>query len=162
MAKGLTSSYIPMSAVGIGGRVKDVLMTMGEEVVHGYTYAGHPVAAAVAMRNIEIMQEEGLVERAGHDIGPYLQARLRELASHPLVGEVRGIGMIAAIEIVEHKPSRAHFDPKRGAGMICRNHCFANGLVMRAVRDTMVLAEVDTLVETAARCLDLTQRDLGR
>ncbi len=170
MAKGLTSSYIPMSAVGIGGRVKDLLMNMGEEVVHGYTYSGHPVAAAVAVRNIEIMQEEGLVERAGHDIGPYLQARLRELASHPLVGEVRGIGMIAAIEIVEHKPSRAHFDPKRGAGMICRNHSFANGLVMRAVRDTMVLAppltitraEVDILVETAARCLDLTQRDLGR
>jgi putrescine aminotransferase len=170
MAKGLTSSYVPMSAVGISGRVKDVLMTSGEEVVHGYTYSGHPVAAAVAVRNIEIMQRERLVERAGEDIGPYMQARLRELASHKLVGEVRGVGMIAAIELVEDKASRAHFDPKRKVGMTCRNHCFANGLIMRAVRDTMVLAppltitreEVDTLVERAATCFDLTARDLGR
>jgi putrescine aminotransferase len=170
MAKGLTSSYVPMSAVGISGRVKDVLMNSGDEVVHGYTYSGHPVAAAVAVRNIEIMQEERLVERAGEDIGPYFQARLRELAGHRLIGEVRGIGLIAAMEIVEDKASRSHFDPKRKAGLTCRNHCFANGLVMRAVRDIMVLAppltitraEVDTLVERAAKCLDLTARDLGR
>ena len=170
MAKGLTSSYVPMSAVGVGGRVKEVLKSCGEEVVHGYTYSGHPLAAAVAIANIEIMQRERLVERAGDEIGPYFQARLRELADHPLIGEVRGVGLIAGMEIVEHKPSRAHFDPRRNAGMTCRNHAFANGLVMRAVRDTMVLAppltitreEVDIIVERAAKCLDLTARDLGR
>ncbi len=170
LAKGLTSGYLPMAAVLMGGRVAAAFRAAGEELVHGFTYSGHPVAAAVALRNIEILEDEGLVERAGREIGPYLQARLKELEAHPLIGEVRGRGMIAAMEIVEHKPSRAHFDPRRGAGMICRNHCFENGLVMRAVRDTMVLAppltitraEVDLLIERAAKCLDLTQRDLGR
>ena len=170
MAKGLTSGYIPMAGIMMGGRVAEAFRTAGEEIVHGFTYSGHPVAAAVALRNIEIMEEEGLVARAGGEIGAYFQEKLRALADHRLVGEVRGVGMIAAIELVEHKPSRAFFDPKRNVGTQCRNHCFANGLVMRACRDVMVLAppltisktEIDELVGLAAHCIELTARDLGR
>ncbi|MFA5123455.1 aspartate aminotransferase family protein [Zavarzinia sp.] len=171
MAKGLTSGYIPMAGVMMGGRVADAFRSAGEEIVHGFTYSGHPVAAAVALRNIEIMEEEKLVERAGGEIGDYFQAKLREaLGDHRLVGEVRGVGMIAAMELVEHKPSHAFFDPKRGVGTQCRNHCFENGLVMRACRDVMVLAppltitkaEIDELVGLAEKCIELTARDLGR
>ncbi|WP_338016768.1 aminotransferase class III-fold pyridoxal phosphate-dependent enzyme [Oleomonas cavernae] len=153
-----------------GGRVSDAFRTAGEDLAHGFTYSGHPVAAAVALRNIEIMEEEHLVDAAGGEIGAYFQERLATLADHRLVGEVRGVGMIAAMELVEHKPSRAFFDPKRNVGLTCRNHCFANGLVMRACRDVMVLApplsitkaQIDDLVSMAAKCLDLTAQDLGR
>ncbi|PWR22461.1 aspartate aminotransferase family protein [Zavarzinia aquatilis] len=171
MAKGLTSGYIPMAGIMMGGRVAETFRNAGEEIVHGFTYSGHPVAAAVALRNLEIMEEEGLVDAAGGEIGAYFQAKLRAaLSDHRLVGEVRGVGMIAAMELVEHKPSHAFFDPKRGVGTLCRNHCFANGLVMRACRDVMVLApplsitkpEIDELVGLAADCIERTAVDLGR
>ncbi len=124
----------------VGDRVAEVLIEKGGEFHHGYTYSGHPVACAVAIRNIRILQEEGLVERVHTDTGPYLQRRWRELADHPLVGEARGIGFIGALELVADKTTRRFF-PNRGAvGTICRDHCFANGLVMRAVRDTMIVA----------------------
>jgi putrescine aminotransferase len=103
------------------------------------------------------------------EIGPYLQRRFRELADHPLVGEVRGIGMIGALELVAHKGSRTFFRNRGAVGQICRDHCFKNGLIMRAVRDTMIMApplvmerkHVDELVEKARKCLDLTARDIG-
>ena len=98
------------------------------------------------------------------ETAPYLQKRLRELADHPLVGEVRGIGMLGAIELVQDKATRKRFSADVGAGMVCRGHCFSNGLIMRAVGDTMIIApplvisqaEVDELVEKARKCLDLT------
>ena len=108
-------------------------------------------------------------ERARDDIGPYLQRRWRELADHPLVGEVRGVGMIGALELVAHKGSRTFFRNRGATGLICRDHCFNNGLVMRATRDTMIMApplvigrsEVDEMIEKARRCLDLTAADIG-
>jgi putrescine aminotransferase len=169
MAKGITSGYQPLGGVMVSDKVAEVLIDRGGEFYHGYTYSGHPVACAVAVRNIRILSEEGIVERVRTDTGPYLQRRWRELAAHPLVGEARGVGFIAALELVADKASR-RFLPDRGAtGLICRDHCFANGLVMRAVQDTMIIApplvmeraQVDELVEKAWRCLDLTARDLG-
>ncbi|MCG8360272.1 MAG: aspartate aminotransferase family protein [Kiloniellales bacterium] len=170
IAKGLTSGYLPLSAVMVGDNLSEVLIAEGGEFQHGYTYSGHPVACAVGLENIAIMEREGLIERAHSDIGPYLQNRLREaVADHPLVGEVRGMGMIGAVELVEDKASRRHFDGLGKVGGICRDHCFANDLVMRAVRDAMVFsppltlshAEADELVTRFARCLDLTAKDLG-
>jgi putrescine aminotransferase len=126
------------------------------------------VACAVAVRNIRILQEEGIVERVLNDTGPYLQKRWRELADHPLVGEARGVGFIAALELVADKATRRFFADRGDVGLICRDHCFSNGLVMRAVRDTMIIApplvmeraQIDELIEKAWRCLDLTARDL--
>lgn len=169
MAKGITSGYQPLGGVMVSDKVAEVLIDRGGEFYHGYTYSGHPVACAVAVRNIRILMEEGIVERVRTDTGPYLQRRWRELAAHPLVGEARGMGFIAALELVADKASR-RFLPDRGTtGLVCRDHCFANGLVMRAVQDTMIIApplvmeraQVDELVEKAWRCLDLTARDLG-
>jgi putrescine aminotransferase len=169
MAKGISSGYQPIAAVALGPRVGDAIATAKEELVHGFTWSGHPVACAVSLKNLEIIEREKLVSRVHDDIGPYFQAKIRELASHPLVGEVRGRGLLGAIELVKDKENRIFFDREIDVGTQCRNHCFANGLVMRAIRDTMVLsppliikrAEVDEIVRLARRCFDLTAKDLG-
>ena len=169
MAKGISSGYQPISAVALGPRMGDAIATSNEELVHGFTWSGHPVACAVSLKNLEIIEREKLVDRVRDDIGPYFQAKVRELQSHPLVGEVRGKGLLGAIELVKDKTKRTFFDRDMDVGTQCRNHCFANGLVMRAIRDTMVLAppmivkreEVDEIVRIARRCFDLTAKDLG-
>jgi len=165
IAKGLTSGYIPMGGLIVRDEIVDVL-NQGGDFNHGFTYSGHPVAAAVALENIRILREEKIVERVKAQTAPYLQKRLRELAEHPLVGEVRGVGMLGAIELVKNKATRERF--AQGAGMICRGHCFNNGLIMRAVGDTMIIspplvisqAEIDALMEKIHLCLDLTAREL--
>ncbi|MBZ5681745.1 MAG: aminotransferase class III-fold pyridoxal phosphate-dependent enzyme [Acidobacteriia bacterium] len=170
MAKGLSSGYQPISAVSLGKRMGDAIAGAEEELVHGYTYSGHPVASAVALKNLEILERERIVSRVKKRIGPYFQHRLREtFEDHPLIGEVRGIGMLGAMEMVADKNTRRHFEKLGHAGMICRDHCFHNGLIMRAIRDTMVLApplviaeeEVEKLLVKAKLCLDMTARDLG-
>jgi putrescine aminotransferase len=162
IAKGLTSGYIPMGGVIVRDEIVKVL-NEGGDFNHGFTYSGHPVAAAVGLENIRILSEEKIVERVKSETAPYLQKRLRELSDHPLVGEVRGVGMLGAIELVKNKTTRERYTGK-GAGMICRTFCFNNGLIMRAVGDTMIIspplvitfAEIDELVEKARKCLDLT------
>ncbi len=162
IAKGLTSGYIPMGGLIVSDKVAQVI-NEGGDFNHGFTYSGHPVAAAVALENLRIIREEKILEKVRAETAPYLQKRLRELADHPLVGEVRGLGMLGAIELVKNKKTRERFEGK-GVGMICRGHCFNNGLIMRAVGDTMIIApplviskdEIDELVTKARKCLDLT------
>ena len=170
MAKGLSSGYQPISAISLGSRMGDEIANAKEELVHGYTYSGHPVASAVALKNLEVLERDNIVGRVKQSIGPYFQRRVREMFSdHRLIGAVRGVGMLAAMELVEDRAERRGFPPARGVGTICRDHCFKNGLVMRAIRDTMVLAppliiteaEVEKLLAKAKRCIDLTARDLG-
>jgi len=162
IAKGLTSGYIPMGGVIVRDEVARVV-SEGGDFNHGFTYSGHPVAAAVALENLRILRDEQIITQVQEQTAPYLQQRLRELADHPLVGEVRGLGMLGAIELVKDKASRTRY-PGNGVGMICRQQCFDNGLIMRAVGDTMIiapplvisLAEIDELVAKARKCLDLT------
>ncbi len=169
IAKALSSGYQPIGGVLISDRVTQVLIDRGGEFFHGFTYSGHPVACAVASANLQLLQRERLVERAAEDIGPYLQQRWRELGDHPLVGEVRGIGMLGALELTSDKRTRAGFDPVGKAGTVCRDFCFSNNLIMRAVRDTMIISpslvisrdQIDDLVILARRCLDLTADQLG-
>ena len=162
IAKGLTSGYIPMGGLIVRDSVVEVL-NEGGDFNHGFTYSGHPVAAAVALENIRIMRDEKIIQRVHEETAPYLQKRLRELNDHPLVGEVRGVGLLGAIELVQDKATRKRYVGK-GVGMICRQFCFDNGLIMRAVGDTMIIApplvitpaEIDELVAKARKCLDLT------
>ncbi|WP_226505417.1 aspartate aminotransferase family protein [Pseudomonas sp. MWU16-30317] len=162
IAKGLTSGYIPMGGVIVRDLVVKVI-SEGGDFNHGFTYSGHPVAAAVALENIRILRDEQIVTRVKEETAPYLQKRLRELADHPLVGEVRGLGLLGAIELVRDKATRARYEGL-GVGMICRQFCFDNGLIMRAVGDTMIIApslvitkaEIDELLDKARKCLDLT------
>ena len=168
-AKGVTSGYLPLGGVLVGDRVADVMIDKGGEFFHGYTYSGHPVACAVAIANIRLIQEQGLVARVKDDIGPYLQERWRTLGEHPLAGETRMVGLMGALELVADKDTLERFPEKRGAGTVCRDIFVENGLVLRAVGDTMVCApplvltheEADELVEKAWRCLDLTAKALG-
>ncbi|WP_282281262.1 aspartate aminotransferase family protein [Pseudomonas sp. PS02302] len=161
IAKGLTSGYVPMGGVVVRDEVVRVL-DEGGEFYHGFTYSGHPVAAAVALENIRILRDEGIVDRVRSTTAPYLQKRWAELADHPLVGETRGVGMVAALELVRDKKTRGRYEG--GAGMLCREHCFRNGLVMRAVGDTMIIApplvitpeSIDELVTLARLSLDQT------
>jgi putrescine aminotransferase len=163
MAKGLSSGYLPISAVGVADHIVEVLRGVGDDFVHGFTYSGHPTAAAVALKNIEIMEREGLVERTRTDTGPYLARALAGLADHPLVGETRSLGLIGAVEIVSKKGTNERFGGKEGpAGLIVRDLCITNGLMVRAVRDSIVMsppliitrAEIDRLVGTIRIALD--------
>ena len=171
MAKGLSSGYQPISAISLGSRLAETILSANEELVHGFTYSGHPVAAAVSLKNLEVIEREALIPRVKDTIGPYLQRRLNEtFAAHPLVGEVRGHGMLAAMELVPDKPSRRFFPRDMDVGTRCRNYSFANGLVMRAIRDTMVLAppltilesEIEEIIVKAKDAIDRTAKDLGK
>lgn len=165
MAKGLSSGYLPIAAVAVGSRIADALIAHDDDFNHGFTYSGHPVAAAVALENIRLMKEENIVEYVGKEIGPYFQQQLREvLGSHPLVGHIEGIGLVAGIALVKDKANKEFFPDDVDIGMICRDHCFENGLIMRAVGSRMVLSpplvitkeEVDELIQKAKHCFDLT------
>jgi putrescine aminotransferase len=164
MAKGITSGYIPLSAVMVGDRVADTLINGTGEFYHGFTYSGHPVACAVALANLDIIERENLVQRA-EDTGILLREKLHAaLDDHPMVGEIRGLGLIGAIELTADKRTRKFFEKRGRVGVICRDFCFENNLIMRAVRDTMVFSppltiseqEIDMLVDRAARAIDQT------
>ncbi|MBL8271165.1 aspartate aminotransferase family protein [Steroidobacter sp.] len=170
IAKGLSSGYLPIGGVMIGDRVASVMTDKAGEFNHGFTYSGHPVACAVACTAINILRDEGIVARVNDDLGPYLQRQWQELASHPLVGEARSVGLIGALELVKDKAKRQTFPDPGEVGLLCRDLCIANGLVMRAVRDTMIIApplvishaQIDELVAKARLALDQTQQELQR
>jgi putrescine aminotransferase len=110
-AKGVTSGYIPLGGVMVGDRIAKVLIEDGGEFNHGYTYSGHPVACAVALANIRLIQREGLVERVRDDVGPYLAQHFAALAEHPLVGETQACGLMAALQLVRDKATGDTFPP---------------------------------------------------
>jgi putrescine aminotransferase len=170
LAKAITSGYQPLGALMVADRVAQVLVGEGGEFFHGFTYSGHPVAAAVANANLEILERERIVERVRTEIAPYWAARWRELADHPLVGEARTLGLFGALELVPRKPSRAFFPERGTVGTRCRDLSVKNGLVMRAVWDTMIAApplvitpaEIDELVSKAVQTLDQLHQELRR
>lgn len=171
MAKGLSSGYQPISAISLGARMAETILNANEELVHGYTYSGHPVASAVALKNLETIEKLGLVARVKDSIGPYFQRRLREtFGDHPIVGEVRGIGLLAAIELVPDREERRFFPDIGRVGTQCRNYCFQSGLISRAIRDTMVLApplivsdaEIEEILGLLKDAIDRTARDFEK
>jgi putrescine aminotransferase len=169
-AKGVTSGYIPLGGVMVGNRVAEVLIEKGGEFNHGYTYSGHPVACAVALANLELMERENLVGRVKDDIGPYLAARFAELNSHPLVGVAETCGFAAGLVLVKNKATNERFHSDLSVGMVCRGHCFGNGLIMRAVGDRMIIAppltmthaQIDEMMALIVKCLDLTYADVQK
>jgi putrescine aminotransferase len=170
MAKGLSSGYLPIAATAVAAPIIATLREVGGEFVHGYTYSGHPVCAAVALRNLEIISREKLVERTAGDTGPYLAKALTRLQGHALVGEARSLGLIGGVEIVAQKGTNRRFTGKEGnAGPIVRDICIRRGLMVRAIRDTIVFcppliithAEIDRLVDTIRAALDEAAPVLG-
>jgi putrescine aminotransferase len=169
-AKGVTSGYVPLGGVMVGDRVAKVLIEQGGEFNHGFTYSGHPVACAVALANIRLIQQLKLVEHVRDDVGPYLAQQFGALGSHPLVGDAETCGLMGAILLVKDKARGTAFPESVEIGMVCRGHCFANGLIMRAVGDRMIIApplvitraQVDEMMGLIRRCLDLTLADAQR
>ena len=167
-AKGVTSGYIPLGGVMVGERVARVLIERGGEFNHGYTYSGHPVACAVALANIRLIRRERLVERVREDTGPYLATQFASLKEHPLVGDAETCGLMGAVLLVMDKHTGTPFAAELGVGMLCRGHCFGNGLIMRAVGDRMIIApplvitraQIDDMMALIHRCLDLTWADV--
>jgi putrescine aminotransferase len=169
MAKGLSSGYLPISAVGVSSKIVEVLREKGGDFIHGYTYSGHPVAAAVALKNIEIIEREGLVERVKNDIGPYFAEALKRIADDPIVGEVRSLGLIGAVEIVSKKGTNERFTGEEGkAGPVVRDLCIKNGLMVRGIRDSIVMCppliitkdEIDRMVDIIGRSLREAEPEL--
>ena len=169
-AKGVTSGYVPLGGVMVGERIAKVLIDQGGDFNHGYTYSGHPVACAVAVANIRLIQQLKLVEHVHDDVGPYLAAQFALLGEHPLVGEVQTCGLMAALQLVKDKSRGTAFPSELELGMVCRGHCFGNGLIMRAVGDRMIIApplvitraQIDEMMALMRRCLDLTLADAQR
>jgi putrescine aminotransferase len=168
-AKAVTSGYIPLSGLLIDDRIVEALMGHDDDFNHGYTFSGHPVACAVALKNLEIMEREKLVQRVNEVGAPALAKVFEKFKDHPLVGEVRTVGMLGAIELVADKRTRRRFDNPGRVGLICRDHFFREGFIMRAVFDTMVcappliwgeeqFAEAERVIRKA---LDLTLADVA-
>jgi putrescine aminotransferase len=168
-AKAATSGYIPLSGVIVDDKIVDALMAHDDDFNHGYTFSGHPVACAVALKNLEIMEQEKLVPRVKEFAGPALAKLLAKFKDHPLVGEVRSVGLLGAIELVADKRTRRRFADLGRVGLICRDHFFREGFIMRAVFDTMVTAppliwtqaQFDEAEAVIGRVLDLTLSDVA-
>ena len=171
IAKGMTSGYVPMGGVFISDRVAGPIIERAGELIHGYTYSGHPAACAAGLASLRILKEEKLVERVRDDTGPYMQSRWATLADHPLVGEARMKGLVGALELVKNKETMERFPNEGKTGTRCRDISVAkNHLVMRAVRDTMIVSpplvisheECDVFVERARKTLDDLADELTR
>ncbi len=163
-AKAVTNGYLPLGGVMVGDKVADVLLTNGGDFNHGLTYSGHPAACAAGLATLKILTESSIVETAKTSIGPHLQSRLAALSDHPIVGEVRGRGMFAAVELVKNKSSRERLAPESAGAVVCRDAAVASGLMVRATGDAMIMApplvcsieEIDTLVDKFSAALDKT------
>jgi 4-aminobutyrate--pyruvate transaminase len=165
-AKALSASYLPISAVLVNQFVFDALAKESNKIGtfgHGFTYSGHPVPAAVAIETLKIYDEMNMGEHVGH-VGAHLQRELRRrFAEHPLVGEIRGTGLIAAVELVADKAGHANFDPRHKVGARLMKLCEENGVILRGVaNDSLCFSpplvitpeEIDEMLDRVGESLD--------
>ena len=168
-AKAVTNGYMPLGGVMVGSKIADVLLTHGGEFAHGLTYSGHPAACAAGLETLRVLRETDIIDHAANTIAPHFQARLQQLADHPIVGQVRGQGMFAAVELVRDKHSRERLAPEGAAAVYCRDRANDNGLMVRQTGDAMITApplvcsreEIDELADTLAQALDQTAAEYG-
>ncbi|MFJ9991791.1 aspartate aminotransferase family protein [Pseudomonas putida] len=171
IAKGLTSGYVPMGGLVLSKRIAEALVERGGVFAHGLTYSGHPVAAAVAIANLKALRDEGIVRQVKDDTGPYLQRILREVfANHPLIGQVQGAGLVAALQFAEDKASRKRYANENELAWQCRTFGFEEGVIIRSTLGRMIMApalvanhsELDELVEKTRKAVDRTAQALGK
>jgi 4-aminobutyrate--pyruvate transaminase len=172
VAKALSSAYLPISATIINDELYQAFVAQSEKIgvfAHGFTYSAHPVACAVALETLKIYEERDIL---GHvrKVGPRLQEGLRRFASHPLVGEIRGVGLLAGVELVKDKASKAPFDPTQGVGAIFAARAQEHGLIVRAMVDSVALCppliitadEVEEMLHRFGRALADTAAAVAR
>ena len=163
-AKAVTNGFQPLGGVMVSDNIADVITSKGGEFGHGFTYSGHPIACAAAIARMDIIERESMVDRVANDIGPYLQQKWIALQDHPIVGHVRVKGMVGSLELVRNKDTSERLEDGEKSGTVCRDFCISNGLVMRAVGDSMIISppfvcshqEIDLFTERAKKALDLT------
>lgn len=167
VAKALSSAYVPIGAVLIPEAIYQAMVEESRKLGlfgHGFTYSGHPTCAAVALRNLELMEERRITAHV-QEVAPVFQRRLKALADNPIVGEARGVGLIGACELVADKGTKRPFDPKRGVGLYCMGRAEAHGLITRSLGDSLALCppliitaeEIDELFDRLGRALDDTE-----
>jgi putrescine aminotransferase len=171
MAKGLSSGYLPIAAAAIHERIFKVIHENAGMVHHGYTYSGHPAACAVALANIDVIEKEGLIARVREETAPYFRKTLQQVVEgHPIVGEMRGVGLLAGFQLVRDRATRDIFPPETEAAIRCREFATENNLIMRPLgRSTVVLSppliisrsEIDELADKVKRSLDSTAKLFG-
>ena len=167
VAKALSSAYIPIAAVTVGEEMYQAMIDESKKIGtfgHGFTYTAHPVAAAVAAKTLEIYEKRNIV---GHvrSVAPRFEARMAALNEHPLVGNARAKGLLGAVELVAEKSSKTNFDVKAGVGAALQRACEANGLILRAIGDTVAFcpplivkeADIDDIFDRATKALDETE-----
>ena len=160
-AKGITSGYLPLGATMVSREIAATLEE-GGYLAHGFTYTGHPVACAAALANLDIIEREGLVERVRDDIGPRFQASLRRLADHPLVAEVRGFGLIGALELRPPRRGPNAAAAPNTLGLAAHLLAREEGVIVRGIRDLVALSpplvvthdELDRIFAALTRALD--------
>jgi putrescine aminotransferase len=168
-AKAVTNGFMPLGGVMVGDKVAQVLLSHEGEFAHGLTYSGHPAACAAGLATLEILSKGGVIQYAAETIAPHFQRGLRAFEEHPVVGQVRGKGMFAAIELVRDKASRERLAPESEGAVFCRNVAVSNGLMIRQTGDAMIMApplvcsreEIDILLERLGQALDETAKHYG-
>ncbi|MCB1690792.1 MAG: aminotransferase class III-fold pyridoxal phosphate-dependent enzyme [Halioglobus sp.] len=168
-AKAVTNGYLPLGGVMVGDKVADVLLSHEGEFAHGLTYSGHPAACAAGIATLNVLREQKIVEATANTLAPYFQERMQTLRDHRIVGEVRSLGMLGAVELVRDKHSRERLAPDSQGAVYCRNQANSAGLMVRQTGDAMITApplicdreEIDSLVSMLARALDQTAEHYG-
>ncbi len=168
-AKAVTNGYMPLGGVMVGDRVAEVMLAGGGEFAHGLTYSGPPAACAAGLETLRILKDTNIIETAASDISPHFQSRLLEFEDHPIVGQVRGKGMFAAVELVSDKSSRERLAPESAGAVFCRDTANRNGLMVRQTGDAMIMApplvcsteEIDILIDKLGIALDETASHYG-
>jgi len=172
VAKAMSSAYAPISAVLVPDWLYEAMIepsAANGSFGHGFTYGGHPVSCAVALKTLELMERWKIADHIA-DVGPHFQRRLRSFLDHPLVGDVRGVGLIGAIELVADKKSKAQFSPLGPLGLAVDRACVDEGLIIRPLGDTIAFCpplvitkeEIDELFERFGRALATATKGAGR
>ncbi len=163
-AKAVTNGYMPLGGSLVSDKVADVLLGHGGEFAHGLTYSGHPASCAAGLATMDVLQNTSILESSANELAPYFAQALESLADHPVVGQVRAKGLVAAVELVKDKGSRERLAPESGGAVYTRDRAIENGLMVRQTGDAMIMSppfvtsteEVDGLVSKLTSALDKT------
>jgi putrescine aminotransferase len=168
-AKAVTNGYMPLGGSLVSDKVADVLLGHGGEFAHGLTYSGHPASCAAGLATMDVLQHTSILEESSSVLAPYFASSLASLVDHPVVGEVRCQGLVAAVELVADKASRERLAPESAGAVYTRDRAIENGLMVRQTGDAMIMsppfvtskAEIDALVSKLTGALDKTAAFYG-
>ena len=163
-AKAVTNGYMPLGGSLVSDKVADVLLGHGGEFAHGLTYSGHPASCAAGLATMDVLQNTPILESSSNELAPYFSQALESLVDHPVVGQVRSKGLVAAVELVKDKGTRERLAPESAGAVYTRDRAIENGLMVRQTGDAMIMSppfvtsteEVDALLSKLTSALDKT------